>query len=344
MHIFFPAYFQEKAIAVIANCSKVARVYSPRVIHAATVLPRPAYRNHSAAIIMSDYRNLTACSNYSGAPYHCYSVAANYLYARRHGYAFTYYMSSWNSTSGAALHLDPPRRPNACFHRVTGGFRHASWCKLLPAWVVASSDPPSSPTGNSTPGWVMYMDSDAVFRDAATGIHEYLAMNRTIELGTPVSNASAVVFFRNLPGVKETFRMPNAGTFLIRPGASSAAFFSYWWAAGPDVGGNFEQESLWQFYSHPQWTGFLSVIASEQFCGEDDIAGQWVRHYCRQRDAQKRSEKLRTLLLESGIDEAEYLHTIDDVIQLGGVVDLDVLEVDAQIVASVDPSGLGCSF
>lgn len=200
-----------------------------------------------------------------------------------------------------------------------------------------------SSTGNNASGWVMYIDSDAVFRDPATSIQEYLARNRSDEFGKPSPNAaseSAVMFFRNNPGVSMT---PNAGTFLIRPGANATELFRFWWAAGPDVGGSHEQQSLFTFYSHPRWAGLVSVIASERFCGLDDTAGQWVRHYCGQHDALLRSNKLRAILNETGIDKSLFLKAIAEVSR-SHVVDLDVFEADAQIVASVDPSGLGCAL
>jgi hypothetical protein len=294
-------------------------------------------------IIMADNRAPSIHDHITNATYPILSAVVNLLYARRHGYNFTYFVYEWNHTAADLAHLHPPAPPAACYHYGTGLFRHGTWCKILACWhslrsVGRLSWSPfaayRNESANAIP-WFVYLDSDVVVRDHDMSFAEWVSKSPPSISGPSIRDA-LISFANDRP--YPTSNDANAGTFFFHPDApgsiATAAFFRHWWEA-PDGGKAMarfhEQDSLRSFYRTPEWTPKIGVLNNEIWMHRD-LAGQWLRHFTDVHEPDRPAVFQRELGA-LGVTPDAFRGLIQDLIK-GHVVSIDVLDAAKQILTS----------
>lgn len=283
----------------------------------------------SVHVIMSDNRALSLehPSNTADAP--AISAVINFKYAQRHGYGFTFFVMEWDGDTAERLGLVESHKEAglpACYHASSQAFRHASWSKILACWTASSAS-----TSIDDSRWAVYLDSDCVVSNHSTSVDAFVAEQRTHSMvsGPPIDSAVAA-FANDLPYKRG---MPNAGTFLFRPGPAASAFFTHWWNA-PDLGfglkRTWEQKSLSTWFNTSEWVTRVTVMDTAPFMDFSYTGDMWLRHYIGSFNPARRMKRLRADLQTLGIDEAEFASLLREVIEKH-TVRINVLEADARV-------------
>jgi hypothetical protein len=194
---------------------------------------------------MSDNRPLHTGTPLESAEYYHVVAAINANYCKRHGYDFVYYRP----------YLDDPKTSvlNNCLDPHDQSPRHASWSKLLSS-LLALREPYD---------YVIYLDSDCIFKDIYRPIQDFLS---------PYLDKD-VLFLNNRP-TSET--QPCAGFYMCKVSERTSGFISDWYAVSmPEKNTEhpWEQAALDTLYSRYE----VGIIDSWMFM-ED--YGQFIRHIC----------------------------------------------------------------
>jgi len=192
-------------------------------------------------VFMSDNRPLDP--NPTTDSYSSYVAAINYEYCKIHGYDFIYYQPY--------LHVKEPLSLYNCIDPTTKELRHASWSKLLSTTLAL--DLPYD--------YIMYIDSDCIFKDFTIKIESFLETNLD----------KSILFWSNKPWSTDH---PCAGVYICKVSSETKELIRNWYNYSiPDHNTchMYEQNALWQIYK----TLNMGIIDDIMF---DETPGQFLRH------------------------------------------------------------------
>jgi hypothetical protein len=191
-------------------------------------------------VFISDNRPLS--QDYETADYNSLVTAINAEYCKRHDYDFLYFKPFLNSKDESRLFncLDPN----------TNEPRHAAWSKLLS----------TSKALEMGYDYVVYIDSDCIFRTFSKRIEEVIH-----------TNPSDIIFVNDKPWFPH---MPCSGFFICKTTDYAKHFLKDWYNVNiPDKNTNhaWEQSGLWQIFSLYKIAIWDSMTFYEEY-------GQFLRH------------------------------------------------------------------
>lgn len=294
---------------------------------------------------MSDSRGFSNSAYDDGTAYPTLGAVMNFLYAKRHGYRFTVFTPAWESESVSHYVPNLNLAGASCVHIGSHAPRHASWCKILTAWLVATSvgrgpagpvpvSIADTPSPSAPPIWVMYLDSDAIFVNFSVGIPERFAAHSE---GPPLKarvDESSAIFLDDFQSGN-----PNAGIFAFKPGVAAAKLFEQWWTA-PDRGsamtGLWEQASLWAWAKEDYWRERVALVNEGPWW--DNVPGLWVRHWAGPIMGPRRERDMLEELQKLGLSGDEIRESIREIAEHHSVR-LDVVDVAARLEEAAGASG-----
>jgi hypothetical protein len=309
-------------------------------IAVAAAAPIPAGQGLQYSIIMADTRALSRTYTIRNAPYAAIAAVLNFRYAKRQGYAFSYYLMDWDADSAERLGFKPSANPDdaplahpACYHAASCTQRHAAWSKILACWIAARDK-----TSDADPlAWTLYLDSDAVVNDQGQSVSDFLAEQRHRKmLSGPQVDRTVIAFANDLP---YSPGMPNSGTFLFHGGLAAAEVFAHWWQAPAPAFATerpWEQGSLWTWFNSTTWGPRVTVMDTAPFMDVERVpeggGGLWLRHYAGGHIEGIRRENLLADLIALGIFEKEFHALLGEIVDQH-VVRVDVLDADARVTS-----------
>jgi len=182
---------------------------------------------------MSD--NRTISTDFYKAEYNSLAAVINYNYCLKHGYSFVYHQTYYKTKEPLSL--------QTCVDSV-GLKRHASWAKLLSGLDLAK-------TGNYD--YIVYIDSDCIFKNHGKTIEEYILSDKNI---TFVTNF--------MTGSGNGILLPNAGFFGFKVNSDTLDFLKGWFnydLKERNLDGFWEQDALWLYmYGLPPKLEYLTEI------------------------------------------------------------------------------------
>ena len=190
-------------------------------------------------VFMSDNRPLS--TDIITATYNSLVAAINYEYCKKYGYDFIYYQPFLNKEL-IELHN--------CIDPNSGKKRHASWSKLLSTSKALELDY----------DYVVYIDSDCIFKDFSRSIEEYM------------KNITEPIIFLNDRPWGTTY--PCAGFFILQVNDYTRQFIKTWYnfnIPNHNTHHAYEQNVLYDM--HKLYT--IKIIDDMMFCEKKD---QYLRH------------------------------------------------------------------
>jgi hypothetical protein len=188
---------------------------------------------------MSDNRRLN--NNYNTTDYVSLCAAINYEYCEKHGYDFIYFRPYFKNKDKIEL--------NNCVNPESKAPRHASWSKLITTQIALKGDY----------DYVIYVDSDCIFKDFNKRIESYIH--------DPSTN---LIFWLNKPYTPD----PCAGFYIAKVNAATKKIFREWYEINLpeyDTKHDWEQAALVTFYKKHN----IAIINELMFLEEE---GQFLRH------------------------------------------------------------------
>jgi len=186
-------------------------------------------------ILMSDNRPL-------GKDYNALTACINYEYSRKHGYDFIYYRPYLKNSSSNEL--------NNCLD-AKGNERHASWSKLLSSKKALELNY----------DYIVYIDSDCIFKDFTRRIEEYIQ---------PFSGKD-ILFLNDKPW---NTSYPCAGFYICKVNLESKRLMNDWYSIDMpenNIKHPWEQAALVKLYK-----GYNIQIIDDWMFQEKE--GQYLRH------------------------------------------------------------------
>ena len=226
-------------------------------------------------VFMSDNRALQ--SDLDTSTYHSQVAAINYAYCLKHKYDFVYYRPYLDSKESFSLYN--------CVDPHTNETRHASWSKLLSALDMFNQQ-------NQSYDYIVYIDSDCIFKDFERRIEEFLPQMKTHD----------IIFLNNMPWNEDK---PCAGFFVCKNSELARSYLQDWYnvnLAEKNKLHAYEQDALWTLYK--SWKSCF-ILNSWMFCEHE---GQFLRHICHLEN-DLRSVYFKQFIQQRGIN---YCKTICD--------------------------------
>jgi hypothetical protein len=230
-------------------------------------------------VFMSDNRRLKNDIESSG--YNSLAAAINKEYCKKHNYAFIYYRPYLNDKNIEEI--------NNCVDPSTRKPRHAAWSKLLSAQMALEKNYE----------YVIFIDSDCIFKDFDTSIQEFLGKHMNNEMtflnNKPYSATKVCSGFfvcKNSPKVKEFIR----------------EWFNYH-KPGDNTKRPYEQFAIHKMLyedAHP-FSSNIGMIDS-MFLREEN--NQFMRHVC-SKEKNMRRPYFKEFIRKRGIDFNKNISSID---------------------------------
>lgn len=195
-------------------------------------------------VCMSDNRNLE--KSFLDADYNSLVASINYEYCKTHKYDFVYYRPYF-------MKKDETKLRN-CIHPITKNVRHASWSKLLSTSLALQMEY----------DYVVYIDSDCIFKDFSQSLEEFLK---------PYSDKD-ILFLNNKPWGDT---LPCAGFYICKVNEHTRCFIQDWYNYNipeKDTTHAWEQDALWEIIRLPRKCT-IGIIDSWMFRETDQ---QFLRH------------------------------------------------------------------
>ena len=197
-------------------------------------------------VFMSDNRSIG--SDFDTASYVSLVACINAAYCKQHGYDFVYYQPYFKNQF--------PLNVFNCKNFQTGARRDAAWSKLLSTIKAlrAGYD------------YVVYIDSDCIFKDFTKSIESYILSNSDKD----------IIFFNNNPF---DYDKPCSGFYICQTSKNTETIIRDWYNIDlPEKNENraWEQDALWCIYK----TLNAEILDEWMF---EEKAGQYLRHissYC----------------------------------------------------------------
>jgi len=189
-------------------------------------------------VFMSDNRDLDTDVD----KYHSLAECINSAYCKTLGYDFLYFQPY--------LDNNYPIELLNCIDPNTRGKRHASWSKLL-------STEKALDLGYD---YVVYIDSDCIFKDFHTSIEHFIISNLD----------SNIIFFNNKPWGDDK---PCAGFYICKVANLTKDLIRKWYNVNIPEKNNchaWEQDALWNISSEN-----IAVLDTWMF---KEVNGQYLRH------------------------------------------------------------------
>jgi hypothetical protein len=191
-------------------------------------------------VFMSDNRCLNP--DISNADYNSLAAVINHSYCQTYNIDFIYYKPHLGENTNSVFNcLDPN----------TNELRHASWSKLL-------SSKKALTLGYE---YVVYIDSDCIFKDIKIDLDAFIKKNYTKD----------IIFINNKP---ENFDKPCAGFFILKNTADNLEFVKDWYNYKLPTKNKlhaWEQDVLHLIYKQYN----MAIVDSTMFSEEK---GQFLRH------------------------------------------------------------------
>lgn len=216
---------------------------------------------------MSDNRSIG--SDFDTASYVSLVACINAAYCKQHGYDFVYYQPYFQNQF--------PLNVFNCKNFQTDARRDASWSKLLSTIKAlrAGYD------------YVVYIDSDCIFKDFTKTIESYIVSN---------SNKD-ILFFNSNPWEIDK---PCAGFFICQTSNNTETMIRDWYNIDlPEKNENraWEQDALWEIYK------ILNIEILDEWMFEEK-EGQYLRHipgYCEE-SSKQRVPYFKDFVLKHGLN------------------------------------------
>jgi hypothetical protein len=213
---------------------------------------------------MSDNRFLT--ENYETAGYNSLVAAINKSYCSKYGYDFIYYRTYLNKKHIVELenNLDP----------YTNLPRHSAWSKTKSAYLAVYSA-----LKNKTYDYVVYIDSDCIFKD----------FNKSLE--TFIKPYTQDILISN--DYPHNLYKACTGFFICKVNKDSLKFLKDWYNYDFKGRANpcrWEQGALWFMYEEKKYD--IKLIDNEDFFNEKP--GQYLRHIARYVSVRLTKKKFKT--------------------------------------------------
>jgi len=202
---------------------------------------------------MSDNRSIG--SDFDTASYVSLVACINAAYCKQHDYDFVYYQPYFKNQF--------PLNVFNCKNFQTGARRDAAWSKLLSTLKAlrAGYD------------YVVYIDSDCIFKDFTKSIESYILAN----------SDKNIVFWNNKPF---DYDKPCSGFFICQTSNNTENIIREWYSVDipeKNVNRAWEQDVLFTIYK----TFNIEIIDEWMFAEKE---GQYLRHipgYCKQSQEQR---------------------------------------------------------
>lgn len=194
-------------------------------------------------IFMADNRDITL--DFYSAQYNSLAAAINYNYAKKFAYDFIYYRTYYRDQNSYNLYN--------CLDKNNNTLRHAAWSKILCALHSAKQNY----------DYIVYIDSDCIFRNLDISIEEFIATNTTKD----------IVFFNNKPWGDE---FPCSGFFICKVNQYTTQFLESWYNVNipeKNLHHPWEQDALHKIFNQFD----IQIIDAWTF---KDHPNQFIRHIC----------------------------------------------------------------
>jgi len=194
-------------------------------------------------VFMSDNRRLS--NNYKTTDHVSLCAAINYEYCQKYGYDFIYFRPYFKNKDKIEI--------NNCIDPNTKGPRHASWSKLITTQIALKGDY----------DYVVYVDSDCIFKDFNKRIESYIH--------DPSTN---LIFWVDTAAAPDAQGSPCAGFYIAKVNAATKKIVKDWYEINmpqKNTEHTWEQAALGTFYKNHN----IAIINEKYF---DEEEGQYLRH------------------------------------------------------------------
>jgi hypothetical protein len=214
---------------------------------------------------MSDNRELPATLDQS--EYNAQVATINFLYSVSHNYDFIYYQPYHGSPKAQGpYNCVDPNPPNE--------FRHPAWSKLL-----STLDLLTAPYD-----YVVYIDSDCIFKDFNTRIEDFFADFLS----------SNIVFLTNVPWDSDK---PCSGFYICKNNLTTRSYIRQWYSYYiPEKNRShaYEQSALWMIFE--KWSS-CKLVQGLMFSEHPE---QFLRHVC-SLESDLRKTYFKEFMIDHGI-------------------------------------------
>jgi hypothetical protein len=194
---------------------------------------------------MSDNRGLPP--TLAQSEYNAQVAAINYLYSTTHNYDFIYYQPYFGSSKEPGpYNCVDPNSPNE--------FRHPAWSKLLSTLDILSAPY----------DYVVYIDSDCIFKDFSTRIEDFFGDSLT----------NNILFFNNTPWEADK---PCSGFYICKNDSLTRSYIRKWYRyymPEKNKSHAYEQSALWMIFE--KWKSCKII----EGCMFNEHPDQFLRHVC----------------------------------------------------------------
>lgn len=195
---------------------------------------------------MSDNRPLQ--EDHEKAHYNSLVASINYEYSKKYGYDFIYYRPYLNDKNTISL--------NNCIDPNTKALRHSAWSKLLSTQLAL----------NATYDYVVYTDSDCMFKDFSKSIEQFIQPYLSKD----------ILYLNNKPWGDD---IPCSGFYICKVSSTTKDFLKDWYSFDFKNRKNpfhWEQGALFYLFKIKKYN--IGIINHWMF---KEYPGQFLRHISR---------------------------------------------------------------
>lgn len=282
----------------------------------------------------------------NGEDYVSRMAVINYLYAKKHGYDFTFYVPFLNWASVTKEHPSTkdvdrlksgqPKNIPCCWHSGLRQLRSAPWAKILATWDALHFIINTHKSSEETT--LLYIDSDAYVKNHSLSLEEFVETRAPPKViwGSLPKQTHSLFFLNNEPWHK---MRPCSGIFVMRAGLTLRRFIKAWWdydLPSSNFKDWYEQDALWDLQDLNDSSQSFAVVDESGFM---PYPSNWIRHipHGNPNPSFRNDNPLRFLQNQLGVNGSSFAALTEEILTKH-VKYLSTFEIDAAIRDNVQGS------